>query len=95
MLVLINQLLQALFLALMVALFLVVLGAIVVPASVQDVWAGAAVRELVGFVVLDEPRTLSVELVSAAGLLGGMCGLYFMGFALTDAAYRAEFALAS
>lgn len=90
-LVLINQLLQALFVALMVALFLVVLGVIVVPASVQDAWSGAAVRELVGFVVLDEPRTLSVELAIAAGLLGGMCGLYFMGFALTDAAYRAEF----
>jgi len=90
-LVLINQLLQALFVAVMVAVFLVMLGVIVVPASVQDAWAGAAVRELVSFVALDEPRTLSVELVIAAGLLGGMCGLYFMGFALTDAAYRAEF----
>jgi hypothetical protein len=26
-----------------------------------------------------------------AGLLGGMCALYFTGLALTDAAYRAEF----
>lgn len=90
-LVLINQLMQALFIALMVALFLVVLGLIVVPASVQDAWAGAPVRDLVEFVMLGEPRTLSVELVISAGLLGGMCGLYFMGFALTDATYRAEF----
>jgi hypothetical protein len=26
-----------------------------------------------------------------AGLLGGMCALYFTGLALSDAAYRAEF----
>ena len=90
-LVLINQLMQALFVALMVALFLAVLGVIVVPASVQDAWAGAAVRDLLGFVLLGESRTLSVELVVASGLLGGMCGLYFMGLALTDATYRAEF----
>ena len=46
---------------------------------------------MVRFVLLDEPRTLSLELLIVAALLGGMCGLYFMGLALTDATYRAEF----
>lgn len=90
-LMLISQLIQALFVALMVAVFLVVLGMILVPAPVQDAWAGAPVRDLVGFVLLDEPRTLSLELLIVSALLGGMCGLYFTGLALTDATYRSEF----
>jgi hypothetical protein len=89
-LMLISQLIQALFVALMVAVFLVVLGMILVPAPVQDAWAGAPVRDLVGFVLLDQPRTLSLELLIVSALLGGMCGLYFTGLALTDATYRAE-----
>jgi hypothetical protein len=90
-LMLISQLIQAVFVALMVVVFLVVLGMILFPASVQDAWAGAPVRDLVGFVLLDEPRMLSLELLIVAALLGGMCGLYFTGLALTDATYRAEF----
>ena len=90
-LMLISQLIQALFVALMVAVFLVVLGMILFPTSVQDAWAGAPVRDLVAFVLLDEPRTLSLELLIVAALLSGMCGLYFTGLALTDATYRAEF----
>ena len=90
-LMLVSQLVQSLFVALMVALFLVVLRMIVVPASVQEAGAGAPVRDLVGFVLLAEPRTLSLELLMAAVLLGGMCGLYFTGLALTDATYRAQF----
>lgn len=90
-LMLVSQLVQALFVALMVAAFLVVLGMIAVPASVQDAWAGALVRDVVEFVLLGEPRTLSLELLIAAALLGGVCGLYFTGLALTDATYRAEF----
>jgi hypothetical protein len=89
-LMLISQMVQSLFVALMVALFLIVLGMLVVPAAVQDAWAGAPVRALVEFVLLGEPRTLSLELLIAAALLGGMCGLYFTGLALTDPTYRAE-----
>jgi len=44
---------------------------------------GASVRDLIQFVVLGEPRTLSFELIIAAALLGGTCGLYFTGLALT------------
>jgi hypothetical protein len=89
-LMLVSQLVQSLFVALVVALFLVVLGLIVVPASVQDAWVGAPVRDLVEFVLMGEPRMLSLELLIATALLGGMCGLYFTGLALTDATYRAE-----
>jgi hypothetical protein len=90
-LVLVSQFIQSLFVALMVAVFLVALGVVVVPAAVQDAWVGAPARDLIGFVLMGEPRTLSVELVVAAALLGGTCGLYFTGLALTDATYRAEF----
>jgi hypothetical protein len=45
--------------------------------------ADVAEQVLVGLV--------SVELLVTAGLLGGMCALYFTGLALTDAAYRADF----
>ena len=90
-LLLVSQVVQSLFVALMVALFLVVLGVIVVPASVQSAWVGDPVRDVVGFVMLGEPRTLSVELLVAATLLAGTCGLYFTGLALTDATYRAQF----
>ena len=90
-LMLVSQLVQSLFVALLVLLFLVALGLLAIPASVQETWVGEPVRTLIGFELLGEPRLLSVELLIAAGLLGGMCALYFTGLALTDAAYRAEF----
>jgi hypothetical protein len=90
-LMLVSQLVQSLFVALLVLLFLVALGLLAIPASVQEMWVGEPVRTLVGFELLGEPRLLSVELLIAAGLLGGMCALYFTGLALTDAAFRAEF----
>jgi hypothetical protein len=90
-LILVSQLLQSLFVGVMVAVFLVALGAIVVPAVVQEAWAGAPVRDVAVFVVLRERRTVSAELLIAVALLGGTCGLYFTGLALTDATYRAEF----
>ena len=90
-LMLVSQLVQSLFVALLVLLFLVALGLLAIPASVQETWVGEPVRTVVGFELLGEPRLLSVELLIAAGLLGGMSALYFTGLALTDAAFRAEF----
>lgn len=90
-LMLVSQLVQSAFVAGLVVLFLVALGLLAVPASVQETWVGEAVRPMLGFELLGEPRLVSVELLIVAGLLGGMCGLYFTGLALTDAAYRAEF----
>ena len=90
-LMLVSQLVQSLFVAVLIVVFLVVLGILAIPSSVQEMWVGAPVREVLPFELLGEPRLVSVELLIAAGLLGGMCGLYFTGLALTDAAYRAEF----
>ncbi len=90
-LMLLSQLVQSLFVALLVLVFLVALGLLAIPESVQALWVGAPVRTLVGFELLGEERLLSVELLITSGLLGGVSGLYFTGLALTDAAFRAEF----
>ena len=91
-LMLVSQLVQSLFVAALVVVFLVLLGILAIPATVQETWvAPETVRPVLLFELLGEPRLVSVELLIAAGLLGGMCGLYFTGLALTDAAYRAEF----
>ena len=90
-LMLISQLVQSLFVALLVLLFLVALGVLAIPASVQEMWVGEPVRPFVGFELLGEPRLVSVELLITAALLGGVSALYFTGLALTDAAFRADF----
>jgi hypothetical protein len=90
-LMLMSQLLQSLFVGLLVTVFLVALGLLAIPASVQETWVGEPVRTVVAFELFDEPRLLSAELLVTAGLLGGMCALYFTGLALTDAAFRTEF----
>jgi uncharacterized membrane protein len=90
-LMLVSQLVQSLFVALLVLVFLVTLGLLAIPASVQETWVGEPVRMLLAFELFGEPRLVSVELLVTAGLLGGVCALYFTGLALTDAAFRAEF----
>jgi hypothetical protein len=90
-LMLLSQLVQSLFVALLVLVFLVALGVLAIPASVQATWVGEPVRALLGFELLGEPRLVSVELLITAGLLGGVSALYFTGLALTDTAFRAEF----
>lgn len=90
-LMLVSQLVQSLFVAAFVFVILIALGILAVPGSVQEMWVGEPVREVLRFSFLGEPRLLSGELLVVAGLLGGMCGLYFTGLALTDEAYRAEF----
>jgi hypothetical protein len=89
--VLVSQLVQSLFVGLLVTLFLVALGVLAIPATVQGQWVGEAVRPVLGFELWGDSRLVSAELLITAGLLGGMCALYFTGLALTDAAYRAEF----
>jgi hypothetical protein len=88
--VLVNQLLQSTFVALLVFTFLVVFGLIVVPSAVQAAWIGAPVTVLVELDLLGETRALSSELVTVSALLSGIVGLYFTGLSLTDATYRAE-----
>jgi hypothetical protein len=92
-LVLVNQLIQSAFVALLIAGFLVVLGLLAIPADVQERWIGEPVRTLVRFELLGEERRLSEELLTVSMLLGGIVGLYFTGLAITDAATQrsAEF----
>jgi hypothetical protein len=90
-LMLVSQVVQSLFVGLLVTLFLVVLGVLAIPEQVQGQWAFAPVRGILGFELFGEQRLVSAELLVAAGLLGGMCALYFTGLALTDSTYRAEF----
>jgi hypothetical protein len=89
-LVAVPQLLQAIAVGAVVMAFLVVFALIAVPASVQETWIGAEPRELVAFVLLDELRTLSEELLLVSCLLGGIVGLYFAGLGITEASYRSE-----
>ena len=91
-LVLINQLLQSTFVALLVMAFLVVFGVIVLPAEVQERWIGESVSTLLRFELLGEERRLSGQLVTVSAMLSGIVGLYFTGVAITEGAgaYRGE-----
>jgi hypothetical protein len=91
-LMLVSQLAQSLFVGLLVTLFLVALGVLAIPEQVQELWVvDGTVREVLAFELFGEDRLVSSELLITAGLLGGMCALYFTGLALTDATFRAEF----
>ena len=87
-LVLFGQLIQSVFVALIVTGFLVLFGSLAIPATLQGLWIGATVTSLVHFELLGESRILSKELVTVATLLGSVVGLYFTGLAITDSAYR-------
>ena len=85
-LVLINQLIQSTFVALVITGFLVALGLLAIPAGVQERWIGEGVTTLLRFELLGEERRLSSELLRVSALLGGIVGLYFTGLAITDVA---------
>ena len=87
-LVLFGQLIQSIFVALIVTGFLVLFGSLAIPATLQGLWIGANVTSLFQFQFLGEVRILSKELVTVATLLGSVVGLYFTGLAITDSAYR-------
>lgn len=87
-LLVIGQLIQSFFVAVIVMAFLVVFGLIVLPADLQARWIGDAPVTLLQLEVLGEVRTLSFELVAVTAILGSVVGLYFTGLAVNDAAYR-------
>jgi hypothetical protein len=89
-LVLLSQLIQSVFVAGVVMVFLVCLGLLALPADLQVRWVGDGVQTLLAFDLLGEVRTLSAELLTVCALLGAVVGLYFTGLSITDAAYRAE-----
>jgi hypothetical protein len=89
-LVLAQQLLQAGAVGVVVMGFLVVFALIAIPTSVQVTWIGGSTRDVIPFVLLDEQRTLSEELLIVSAVLGGIVGLYFSGLSITDPKYRSE-----
>ncbi len=89
-LVAVPQLLRAIAVGAVVMAFLIVFALIAIPASVQATWIGGPTRDIATFVLLDEQRTLSEELVNVSAVLGGIVGLYFSGLGITDASYRSE-----
>ena len=89
-LVLIEQLIHSLIVALLVMAFLLVIGLLAMPGSLQEQWVGGPVDILARFQLLGEERALSAELIAVTALLGAVVGLYFTGLAVTDAAYRAD-----
>ena len=87
-LVLLGQLIQSAFVALVIAGFLIVFGVLALPGSLQEGWIGQDVTGLATFDFLGETRLLSQELVTTSVLLGSVVGLYFTGLAVTDSGYR-------
>lgn len=87
-LIVIGQLIQSFFVALIVMGFLIVFGLIALPGDLQERWIGAPATVLLDFNLLGELRTLSFELVVVTAILGAVVGLYFTGLAVNDAAYR-------
>ena len=87
-LLVIGQLIQSFFVALIVMGFLIVFGLIALPGELQARWIGEQASVIVDFQLLGELRTLSFELVVVTAILGAVVGLYFTGLAVNDAAYR-------
>lgn len=88
-LVVIGQLIQSTFVALVVAAFLIVFGLVVIPADIQERWVDEPLRVIASFDMLGETRHLTGQLVITSSLLGSVVGLYFTGLAVTESAYRA------
>lgn len=89
-LMLFSQLLQSAFVALMVGAFLTAFGLLVLPLDIQQGWSGQQPRTILAFSLLGDVRTLSAELVTVSGILGGIVGLYFTGLSVADSAYRPD-----
>ena len=89
-LMVVSQLLESLFVALVVMVFLVVFGVLVIPEVVQERWVGEPVRTALAFDLLGERRTISGELLNVTALLSGIVGLYFTGQAVAEPGHREE-----
>ena len=89
-LVVVPTMLQATFVAIVVAVFLAALATFIIPAPVLAGWIGEPPRILVSVDLLGEIRALTAEILTVCALLGGIVGLYFSGLAISDPAYRSE-----
>jgi hypothetical protein len=87
----VSQAVQVLTVALLVAAFFVVFGAIAVPEQVRESWIGTGGEVLVPLTLFGESFDLTSELLKVAGGLAAFSGLYFAIAMLTDSTYREEF----
>jgi hypothetical protein len=82
---LINQALQVLLLALAVFAFFIVFGAVAMKERVLEAWIGEDLTYPWGF------GPISVELLQVSVFLAAFSGLYFAVYAINDENYRREF----
>jgi hypothetical protein len=90
-LILVSQLVQSVFVGVLVAGFLVAVGLIAIPVTVQERWIGDAVRAAATVNGPVGTFLLTSELLIVSGMLGAIVGLYFTGLSLTDAAFRRDY----
>jgi hypothetical protein len=87
----VSQAVQVLTVALLVAAFFVVFGAIAITEGVRETWLGTGGDVLVDVTVFGESFQLTAELLKVAGGLAAFSALYFAIAMLTDVTYREEF----
>ena len=82
---LINQAIQVLLLAMAVFAFFIVFGAVAMDEKVLEAWIGEDLTYAWGI------RPISRELLQVSSFLAAFSGLYFAVYAVTDETYRREF----
>lgn len=87
----VSQAVQVLTVALLVAVFFVVFGAIAITPGVREAWIGTTGDVLISVTLFGENLELTSDLFKVAGGLAAFSGLYFAIAMLTDATYREEF----
>lgn len=86
-----TQAVQVLTVALLIALFFIVFGAIAIGEDVRRAWIETGGDVILQFRLLDDEIQVTTELVKVSGGLAAFSGLYFAIAMLTDATYREEF----
>ncbi|MET0767939.1 MAG: hypothetical protein ABWY50_09870 [Aeromicrobium sp.] len=83
-----NQAIQVLLLALGLFAFFAVFGSLTIPDSTVEAWTGAGVTDLPS---LGRIIPLTNELFQVSVFLSAFSGLYFTVYAVTDGTYRSQF----
>ncbi len=83
-----NQAVQVLLLAVLLLGFFVAFGLLAIPDATVESWTGAAVTDLPS---LGARVPVSNELFQVSVFLAAFAGLYFTVYAVTDATYREQF----
>ena len=87
----VSQALQVVVVAAGIFLFFVLLGALTVRPDVQQTWTQVPPNVLVEFELLDQPITITEDMLGVAAGIAAFSALYYTIAVLTDVAYRREF----